>query len=152
MSTYNEDAMLTVKAMVKIVQAQVRGTLSAGLHLTRYPGQIVLDNTTAKDRVWVAKNFGGEVTPPDGFVVRKRGTQRYEEVKHLAPLREATDKDAMWHQRPPRIEVWRIEVPHECRHFVGYTDAAGRPYWKCKAYNCGKRITKTKARELGLLP
>lgn len=147
-----KDARLTLAVLGKIVAAQKRGTLSSRMYIRRLPSQIVLEHTTQTDRDWVTKHFPGEIDNRYGHIVRKvSSTARVEEVHYVAHLREALDGDKMMQRMVPRLEVWGIQVPHQCTRFSG-SATYDKVIWKCAAYNCGKRITKTTARALGLLP
>ena len=156
MNQSQADYRLTLDALAKIVAAQRRGTLSAKMSITRYPTQIVLGYTTETDRAWVAKHFPGTTKDHYSGLVKK-GRARFETHRFVALLRlELEDAQRRSWNAAPRIEVWDIEVPHVCREFKGSArrlDNGNRQVvWRCAAYGCKKPITKTKARELGLLP
>lgn len=149
------DSRLTLDVVAKIVAAQRRGTLSLRMRVNRYPTQVVLEDTSEKDRAWIAKHFPG-ITEDHHHALTKKGRQRFEKHRYVARLRpELEGHSASWH-RAPRLEVWGILVPHICREFRGSakrTEAGARQVvWRCSTYNCNKPITKTQARELGLLP
>lgn len=146
-----QDYSLTVDTVAKIVRAQQRGTLSVGLYVRRLPTQIVLENTTESDRAWIEKHFPGGEVQRRGYGVKKTKGSRtsFEEHHYRVNLREDFGKHDFY---LPRLEVWGIMLPHECRDFRGYAEDGKEPSWHCGAGGCRKRITKTKARDLGLLP
>lgn len=51
---------------------------------------------------------------------------------------------------PPRVQVEGFERKHTCARFEAFQDTTGRMIWRCSAYDCKKRITKTEAKVLGL--
>lgn len=153
MATQTADARLTLEALGKIQRAMLRGTITSRIHLRRLPSQIVLENATDNDLAWVKKTFpGGEETQRATGVRRKPGRrERWDEYEYRVDLRPRVDREHF--TSPPRVEVWGIFHPHQCRNFQGYADKdTGKVTWRCGAYNCRKKITKTAARELGLLP
>lgn len=149
----NADRTMTLKALAKIVRAQERGTLSEGLYIRRLPTQIVLENGIATDLAWIKKHFPG--TEELHLEATKRGMGKskrlYDEYRHLSLLREQAEFETTpsW---VPRVEVWGILWPHECRRWNGHAHANGTVSWRCASYSCQKKITLTRARELGLLP
>lgn len=145
------DAHLTLAASAKILAAQRRGTLSTRMYLRRLPTQIVLENASEDDLAWVRKHFpDGALEDHYGAVERRgRSGQRIEKHRYIARLRPEVEGASAW-QRAPKIEVWGVEVPHVCHTFDGRV-SGGKITWRCAAYRCNKVITKTKARELGLL-
>ena len=145
------DHALTLKALAKIVRAQERGTLSEGLYIRRLPSQIVLEKTTSADLAWVKKHFPGTEELHLDSVRRGKGKRKtlHDEYRYLANLRERVESEWFW---PPKIEVWGILKPHECRRWTGQAQTNGNVSWRCASYGCSKKISLTKARELGLMP
>jgi hypothetical protein len=154
-SPRDQDHLLTVKALHKIVSAQKRGTLSLGIHIRRLPTQIVLERLTDADRDWMLKHFpGGEYSQVSYGIKRRKGSsQSYEEAHYVVGLREPLQAPRAEHPSwVPRVEIWGIMRPHECRNFKGVVEPGKDPVWRCGVLSCGKRVTKTKAKALGLNP
>lgn len=146
---WRADRDLTNAALAKIARAQARGTLSPRMSISKHEKQIVLSDTTEKDRAWVAKTFGGESTRVHYW--SKQGKDHLDRFDFRADLRDPTEKKHDWSYVPmtPRVEIWYTDA-HECVEYVGYIDGHGKPQWRCRW--CRKRMTVTAARALGLLP
>lgn len=156
MSQIKADSLLTLAALNKVLGAQRRGTISDRIHIRRYPTQVVIENVPDKDMAWFAKHFPGERERTSEGVKKTSSIVRWDIFKHVSPLRsplpDGLDRGHGW----PRLEVWGLLERHVCRDYQGRAgkDESGRRQvtWRCGAYGCGKKITKTAARDLGLLP
>lgn len=163
------DAALMRTARLKIIRAQDRGTLSAGLGISLHQTQIVLSSPTEKDLAWLVKNFGGEQRrDPGRWVTRRKerkavGDGYYTEVgrpkphdtwRWSAPLRDPEDQPKHYYGGVPRVEVQSILKPHTCIEWMALAnrDARGarRTRWACRA--CGKALGKRDAAAMGLTP
>lgn len=140
--TRDEDHALTLKVVRTILNAQIRGTLSADIHLRRLPTQIVLENTTEADREWLTKKYKG-ATESKGWLWREKGSSKkvskaFEEGVYTAPLRAQFDN----HDRfVPRLEIWGVKVPH-VHHSPKGSVVRGNPVWRCGAYGCNAVMKK----------
>lgn len=139
--TREEDHATTLTVLRTILNAQIRGTLSADIHLRRLPTQIVLENTTEADREWLFKKYKG-ATESKGWLWRERNGRRvsksFEEGIYKAPLREQFDAHDIY---LPRLEIWGIKVPH-VHHSPKGSVVKGTPVWRCGAHGCNAVMRK----------
>lgn len=147
------DHALALAAVAKIVAAQRRGTISSTLRVSYEGGHVNVGRLkTSADRAWFEKNYPTHETLPGGFIrpQRKRRGQElfdFQEIRHL--LRE---KDPVKHHYdiPPRVS-YETTTPHVHKNLNGqHHQSWDAPRWRC--WSCGHTLTKTEARELGLIP